>query len=435
MENSMKTIFLLFFKAWVPVLVLTLGVAAWRRYRKYLLKKAIVPNVAVILILTLVLSFVFYGLTDPPFATEISSGGFKYLGDITFLLSILVITGIFLASFILNETRYQKNVADKINRIKELECNKRNLEQALAKEKATNASEVYQRWADNYASHELGSQKGLDGFSLHLLDIMQYQTIDGRPARDGEPKYTITELKLATNTPLLFSLQQTGTHKKYNPAKRGTGWSYEFCNPFRDYLGELTNLETFEWVYLYPTVIRSHLWWFPFRRENTEYQCWEDDHQNFLNQINLALPAILQSHSFDWARKTGMIPLVLAIITFKKAEAETTEIKKKVLVGLANLLHANGDGKNARDEAKWQKENFPWLYSTTQDIVDFFQKHYDGLGYRDMALMQAIEALLTRADASSLDVVFHQRYDKDIHGHIVNFPEHLEPDSLIYRKT
>lgn len=423
----------------------------WKKIGKYLCTWHVLPYFGVAFILFAVISVVYY----VPMFVEKAPGGATFNDvsiankiekinlvakwrppGVSYPLSVLML--LLLGSFfwsMFNQKRFEARVTQEKNterqsveNTKNAEINK--LQQDLEDEKQRVGNEAYAIWAENHAIASIAEGLGgLEGFCMHLIDIMKNRTLDGQP--NGASAFDITGIKLATNTPLLFSFQQgKAEHRRYDAGAHTPSdhWVNKFCKGFRSAIVGLSELKHFEWIFLYPSVIRSQLKWFPFLKME-EYENWAGDHERFLDRINESLPLALRSEKELWSRRTSMIPLVTAIIDFQKPDETTIS---KVLVGLSNLVHSERSSSDIFKEADWQAEKFPWFQSSSHGIVKFFKDYHASLGYQDIELMQAIERLLTQSKNKNLDVVFHQNYDKDKHPYLGDFPEGLKPDSFSY---
>lgn len=355
------------------------------------------------------------------------------------LLHGLVLMLLLLGSFfwsMSDQKRFNARVTDEKNEERRLvektkNAEIRKLQEKLDNEKRRVGNEEYTLWAEKHGGESIAvGTGGLEKFCTHLISIMQHRTIDGLPP-NGASAFDITGIKLATNTPLLFSLQQgTAHHNPYTPdvAPPAGHWVRFFCTGFRSALRGLKDeLKHFEWIYLYPNIIRSQLVWFPFQGLE-EYENWAKDHELFLNRVEEDLPEACKESM--WRRETSMIPLVIAIIDFKNV-TDGYPISK-VIVGLANLVHSERSARDPFEEARLQAKEFPWFHSSSEGMVEFFKQYHDSLGYRDIELMQAIEKLLTQAGRKNLDIIFHQRYSSEKHAHLGDLPEGLKPQSLSY---
>ena len=424
----------------------------WKKIRKYLCTWHVMPYFC--------LAFIFFGLISVvyyvPMFVEKAPGGATF-NDVSiankiekinlvanwspsgvsyplFVLMLLLVGSFFWS--MLNQKRFETRVTYERNEEKRSVEKRKNaeiyeLQRDLEDEKQRVGNETYAIWAKNHAGASIAEGGGgLEGFCRYLIDIMKNRTLDGRQP-NGASTLMITGIKLATNTPLLFSLQQGKTeHRRYDAGAHTSSdhWVNKFCKGFRSAIVGLSELKHFEWIFLYPSVIRSQLKWFPFLKME-EYENWVEDHERFLDRINESLPLALRSKKELWSRRTSMIPLVTAIIDFQKPDETTIS---KVLVGLSNLVHSERSSNDIFKEADWQAEKFPWFQSSSPGIVKFFKDYHASLGYQDIELMQAIERLLTQSKNKNLDVVFHQNYDKDKHPYLGDFPEGLKPDSFSY---
>jgi|LGOV01.1.fsa_nt_gb hypothetical protein len=439
----------------LPTVVVAGGMSLWKKLRKHLYTKDVIPFLIIAIILFGVISFVYYcpmsvenapdgatvnhlsiankiekieavtqQLNHPEIASQLLHG----------LVLVLLLLG-FYFWFRSDQKRFEARVTQEKNAERRSVENTKNaeinrLQQDLKDEKQRVGNEAYAIWAENHAGASIAEGLGgLEGFCMHLIDIMKNRTLDGQP--NGASALTITGIKLATNTPLLFSLQQgKAEHWLYDPGAHTSSdhWVNKFCKGFHSAIVGLSELKHFEWTFLYPSVIRSQLKWFPFMKME-EYEKWAGDHETFLGRINEALPLALRSEQELWSRRTSMIPLVTAIIDFQNLDETTIS---KVLVGLSNLVHSERSSNDIFKEADWQAEKFPWFQSSSPGIIEFFKNYHASLGYRDIELMQAIEKLLTQSENKNLDVVFHQNYDRDKHSNLGDFPEGLKPHSFSY---
>jgi len=438
----------------LPNLIGSAVVFMWKKTRKYLRTWHVLPYFGFAFILFVVISAVYC----VPMFVEKAQGGatcncvsiadkiekinlVKKLnkpGMVSDLLHGLVLLLLLSGSFfwsMSDQKRFEARVTQEKNTERRSVENTKNaeinrLQQDLKDEKQRVGNEAYAIWAENHAGASIAEGLGgLEGFCTHLIDIMKSRTLDGQP--NGASALTITGIKLATNTPLLFSLQQgKAEHWLYDPGAHPSydHWVSKFCKGFLSAIVGLSELKHFEWIFLYPSVIRSQLKWFPFLKME-EYEKWAGDHETFLGRIDDALPLALRSEQKLWSRRTSMIPLVTAIIDFQNPDETTIS---KVLVGLSNLVHSERSSNNIFKEADWQAKKFPWFQSSSPGIVEFFKDYHASLGYRDIELMQAIEKLLTQGERKNLDIIFHQSYDKDKHSHLGDFPKGLKPDSFSY---
>ena len=466
----------------LPTVVVAGGMSLWKKLREYLYTKDVIPFLIIAIILFGVISFVYYC----PMSVENAPGGANVnhlsiankIEKIDFvtqlnhpeiasqllhgLVLVLLLLG-FYFWFRSNQKRFEVRVTQEKNTERRSVENTKNaeinrLQQDIEDEKQRVGNEAYAIWAENHAGASIAEGLGgLKGFCRHLIDIMKHRTLDGQP--NGASALTITGIKLATNTPLLFSLQQETAHYNcYTPnvSPPADHWVRFFCTGFRSALRGLKDeLKHFEWIYLYPNILRSQLGWFPFQ-ELEEYEKWANDHEVFLNRVEEDLPEPCKESM--WHRETSMISLVTAIIDFKNKKDGTSD--SKVIVGLANLVDSEtslsdqseaerlqvenlnklndldkfkGIDKFLRHKkANLQAEKFPWFHSSSKGIVDFFKQYHDSLGYRDIELMQAIEKFLTQAGRKNLDIIFHQDYSSKKHAHLGDLPEGLKPQSRSY---
>jgi len=454
----------------------------WKKAQRYIYTWRILRYVANALIFFAFISFVY---CMPIFEGKVPDGdafnwvsiadkiekndfmaSFKY-SEIVFEVLHISVLGLLLLCFyvwfISDEKRFEARVNKEREEEKRAVLETKNseiqgLKEELDKEKKRIGTEEYEEWAKEHGGDSIAEGfGGLKGFCRHLIDIMKNRTLDGHP--NGASALDITGIKLATNTPLLFSLQQkTALHNRYTPdaAPPADHWVRLFCTDFRSALRGLKDeLKHFEWIYLYPNILRSQLGWFPFQGLE-EYEEWVNDHKVFLDRIGEDLPEVCKQSV--WHRETSMISLVTVIIDFKNKKNGASY--SKVIVGLANLVDSEtslSDQSEAKrlqveildklndldkfkdidkflrqKKANLQAEKFPWFHSSSKGIVDFFKQYHDSLGYRDIELMQAIEKFLTQAGRKNLDIIFNEEYSSEKHAHLGDLPKGLKLQSLSY---
>lgn len=282
---------------------------------------------------------------------------------------------------------------------------------------AQQADKIVREWGKLHGDAQITAPpKGLKIFCSEVFAVLENRSISG--TQQDSDSFELESLKLATNTPLLFSLQSRSYIPYSDRIDEMGDWQKIFCQRLIELLRlpeTRESLREFQWIHLYPEIVRSRLWWFPMKTDR-KFEQWESDHGKFFEDVRKVLPARCNPDSWS-SYETSMLPIVIVVIGLKNTTTDTHE--KVAFLGLADLLHAEKKKSDFYEEAKWQEDNFTWLRTSDHNIVAFFESVQKRLEFQNNRIIRAVQELLSGCEPRGLDVMFQVAYESGLHEDLI----------------